>query len=59
MNNWLPVGTADFHIYLRIYGPDLEKIKSTWTPPKIMKDLVPEDLTDDDPTQIHESVVDA
>lgn len=57
MNNWLPVGTADFHIYLRIYGPDLEKIKSTWTPPKIVRVMNDENISDDNSTEIRESVV--
>lgn len=38
MNNWLPVGTRDFRINLRIYGPDLEKIQGSWTPPKILRE---------------------
>ncbi len=59
MNNWLPVGNQDFHIYLRIYGPDLEKIKSNWTPPKIVKNLVPGDNSGGNSTQIQESVVHA
>jgi hypothetical protein len=59
MNNWLPVGNQDFHIYLRIYGPDLEKIKSNWTPPKIVINLVPGDNSGGNSTQIQESVVHA
>ena len=36
--NWLPVkrGDYDMDVILRIYVPDLEKMK-TWTPPKADK----------------------
>lgn len=32
--NWLPVGDGGFHLYMRIYTPDMDAIK-TWTAPTI------------------------
>ena len=32
--NWLPVGGSGFHLYMRIYTPDMEALK-TWTAPTI------------------------
>ncbi len=32
--NWLPVGDGGFHLYMRIYSPDMDAIK-TWTAPVI------------------------
>lgn len=32
--NWLPVGNAGFHLYMRIYTPDMEALK-TWAAPTI------------------------
>jgi Uncharacterized conserved protein len=33
--NWLPVGTGDFHLFLRIYLPDTEAVKESWTAPSV------------------------
>lgn len=35
-NIWLPVGDKGFHLFIRLYLPDLEGLKS-WTPPTIHK----------------------
>lgn len=35
--NWLPVGTDDFHLFMRIYLPDVDAIQNGWTPPVITK----------------------
>lgn len=59
VNNWLPVGTGDFRINLRIYGPDLQKIKNSWIPPKIVQGLVSEDIPENNSTEIWEKVKDA
>lgn len=32
--NWLPIGDGGFHLYMRIYSPDMDAIK-TWTAPVI------------------------
>ena len=32
--NWLPVADAGFHLFMRIYTPDMEALK-TWTAPTI------------------------
>lgn len=32
--NWLPVGEGGFHLYLRIYLPEMEKL-SDWQAPEI------------------------
>lgn len=32
--NWLPVGEGGFHLFMRIYTPDMEALK-TWTVPTI------------------------
>lgn len=32
--NWLPVGSGGFHLFMRIYTPDMDALK-TWTPPVI------------------------
>lgn len=32
--NWLPVGDGEFHLFMRIYLPDMEALK-TWNPPTI------------------------
>ena len=34
-SNWLPVGSDDFHLIMRIYLPDMDRILNTWTVPKI------------------------
>jgi len=34
-SNWLPVGTDDFHLFLRIYLPDTEAVKESWTAPSV------------------------
>lgn len=34
MENWLPVGEGEFHLYMRIYYPDMNEI-SNWKPPVI------------------------
>lgn len=34
-SNWLPVGTDDFHLFLRIYLPDNEAVKESWTAPSV------------------------
>jgi Uncharacterized conserved protein len=36
--NWLPVGTGDFHLFLRIYLPDTEAVKESWTAPSVTMD---------------------
>ncbi|MBP9007355.1 MAG: DUF1254 domain-containing protein [Methanospirillum sp.] len=59
IDNWLPVGTGEFRINLRIYGPDLEKITSSWTPPKIVQNSVPADISNEKSTKIWETVKDA
>ena len=56
LNNWLPVGTGDFRINLRIYGPDLEKIDSYWTAPEIHKEQVREIGSNDNAIQIWDTV---
>ncbi len=33
---WLPVGKGPFHLYLRIYQPDIEAL-NTWTAPEIIR----------------------
>ncbi|MDU5613691.1 MAG: DUF1214 domain-containing protein, partial [Slackia sp.] len=40
--NWLPVGDGGFHLYMRIYSPDMDAIK-TWTAP-VIKPLFPRRL---------------
>ena len=37
MNNWLPLGTDNFHLALRMYIPDTEKIANSWKIPEIVK----------------------
>ncbi len=32
--NWLPVGDGGFHLYMRIYTPDMD-VLDTWTAPAI------------------------
>ena len=32
--NWLPVGDGGFHLYMRIYTPDMDALE-TWTTPTI------------------------
>lgn len=32
--NWLPVGDGGFHLYMRIYTPDMDALE-TWTAPTI------------------------
>ena len=32
--NWLPVGDGGFHLYMRIYTPDMDAL-DTWTAPAI------------------------
>ena len=32
--NWLPVGDGGFHLYMRIYTPDMNTLE-TWTAPVI------------------------
>ena len=32
--NWLPVGDGGFHLYMRIYTPDMDAL-DTWTAPTI------------------------
>lgn len=34
-SNWLPIGTGDFHLFLRIYLPDTEAINENWTAPSV------------------------
>lgn len=34
-SNWLPVGTDDFHLFLRIYLPDTGAVKESWTAPVV------------------------
>ena len=34
-SNWLPVGTDDFHLFLRIYLPDAEAVNNSWTAPTV------------------------
>ena len=34
MTNWLPVGDGGFHLYMRIYTPDMDALE-TWTAPTI------------------------
>ena len=34
-SNWLPVGTDDFHLFLRIYLPDTEAVNKSWTAPSV------------------------
>ncbi len=36
-SNRLPVGTGDFHLFMRVYLPDMEKISTTWAAPDIVK----------------------
>lgn len=35
--NWLPVGTEEFHLYLRVYNPDMDQINGTWSGPTIVR----------------------
>lgn len=35
-SNWLPVSSDEFHLYMRIYSPDLDAIE-TWTAPVITR----------------------
>ncbi len=35
--NWLPVGTDDFHLYLRIYLPNMDEVQGEWSAPTIMQ----------------------
>ena len=37
VSNWLPVGTAGFHLHLRIYLPEDSTLDGTWTWPTIKK----------------------
>ena len=32
--NWLPVGEDEFHLFLRIYDPDMQALE-TWAPPVV------------------------
>jgi hypothetical protein len=36
-NNWLPVGTRNFHLIMRLYLPDMDQINGTWKIPEIVK----------------------
>lgn len=36
-NNWIPVGSEDFHLYMRIYKPDSSIIENQWKYPEIIK----------------------
>ena len=38
-SNWLPVGTGDFHLFLRMYLPDTEAVNGSWTAPSVTKVL--------------------
>lgn len=42
--NWLPVGAGGFHLYMRIYTPDMDALE-TWTSPTI---------TEIDPSNVNE-----
>lgn len=35
--NWLPVGMDDFHLFMRVYLPDMSAIQGGWTAPIITK----------------------
>ncbi len=37
VSNWLPVGTAGFHLHMRIYLPEDSALDDTWTWPTIKK----------------------
>ncbi len=34
-SNWLPVGKDSFHLFLRIYLPDMDAVYSEWTAPTV------------------------
>ncbi len=34
VDNWLPVGEGEFHLFLRIYYPDMQALEG-WTPPVV------------------------
>lgn len=36
-NNWLPISSDDFHLYMRIYLPQESVLNGTWTAPDITK----------------------
>lgn len=38
VSNWLPVGTAGFHLHMRIYLPQDSALDGTWTWPTIKKE---------------------
>lgn len=38
-SNWLPVGTGEFHLFLRVYLPDTEAVKESWTAPTVTEAL--------------------
>ena len=38
--NWLPIGDGGFHLYMRIYTPDMDALK-TWTAPIITEGSAP------------------
>jgi hypothetical protein len=59
MSNWLPVGTGDFRINLRIYGPDLDNIESSWKAPGILEGEVSDNKSGYNTTQIWDVVKDA
>ncbi len=35
--NWLPIGDDGFHLFLRIYCPDMETIDADWDAPRIIE----------------------
>jgi hypothetical protein len=37
VNNWLPTGTAGFHLFMRIYLPQETVIDGTWRAPTLTR----------------------
>ncbi|MBN1166908.1 MAG: DUF1254 domain-containing protein [Methanospirillaceae archaeon] len=59
VGNWLPVGTDDFRINMRIYGPDLDKIRSSWKTPHIQEVQVSPEESEMNATKVWDTVKDA
>ena len=36
-SNWLPVGEDDFHLFMRIYLPNMNELNSMWTAPVVTR----------------------
>jgi hypothetical protein len=42
-SNWLPAPSGPFKLMLRLYGPEAQVLENRWSPPKVVKNRIPED----------------